>query len=292
MGLALFSATVSANPDIEFYKIDISVDESGSSHVQLFINFEKPEDIFSMDIIGRIEGFEADTNAGPADCSVSTSGTSKISCNLNLTETRKELRINFTTADFVKSLDDKSYFSAALGPKTSVNHVSATIRLPQNTLLTGEDISSSIISYTQNASAHIVGDSILIIWNLNDISSDAIKFDVLYERVEPPVWFQFRMSHFILLGGSFAAVIGVIIVLYLRRSKNVVLSVLDEYERKVMDVISKEGEVKQKQVVNMTNLSKAKVSRVVKSLADRGLVEAERRGRTNILRNVKKKLNP
>lgn len=289
---AAISSAVSANPGVEFYKIDVQIEESGRSNVQLVMNFEKPEDTFSMNIIGKVENFQFDTNALYADCDVATSGTSSIYCDLGLTETKKELRINFTTDDFVKSLDDKYYFSASLGPKISVNHVSATIRLPQNTLLTGDDISSSIISYTQNASAHIMGDSIIIIWNLKDISSDAIKFDVLYERVNPPAWFQFRMSHFILLGGSFAAVVGIIIVLYLRRSKNVVLSVLDEYERKVMDVISKEGEVKQKQVVNLTNLSKAKVSRVVKSLADRGLVETERRGRTNILRNVKKKLNP
>ena len=146
-----------------------------------------------------------------------------------------------------------------------------------------------MLSYTENASAHIVGDSIIILWNLHDIPSEPVKFDVLYEQVEPPAWFGLRMSHFILLGGSFAAVFGIIIVYYLRRSRNVVLSVLDEYERKVMDIISKEGEVKQKQVVQLTNLSKAKVSRVVKSLVERGLVEVERSGRTNRLRSSKKK---
>jgi uncharacterized membrane protein len=70
-----------------------------------------------------------------------------------------------------------------------------------------------------------------------------------------------------------------------------VLSVLDDFERKVLDVIvNAGGTVNQKKVVQETNLSKAKVSRVVQDLVKRGLIQAERLGRTNKLKLVKKKL--
>jgi uncharacterized membrane protein len=50
------------------------------------------------------------------------------------------------------------------------------------------------------------------------------------------------------------------------------------------------GEINQRKVVQETNLSKAKVSRVVKTLAERGLIEIKRSGRTNKLKMVKKKI--
>ena len=45
----------------------------------------------------------------------------------------------------------------------------------------------------------------------------------------------------------------------------------------------------QRKIVQETNLSKAKVSRVVKSLVERGVIEVERIGRTNKLKILKKK---
>lgn len=280
-----------ASSDIQFYKIDIKLDEEGKSDVQLVITFKEAENHFSFNVIGRAENFKATSNAGPVNCKVDVSGTSAINCEMNLTETQKELRMNFTTNDFVKNLDKKFYFSGDLSPHIYATEISATLRLPQGSFLVGEDISSSVLSYPKNASAHIVGDSIIIIWKLYGISAtDSLKFEVVYEQVTAPSWFQLRMRHFVLLGATFAVVLGFIFVRYLRKSESLVLSVLDEYERKVMDVITKEGEIKQKQVVQLTNLSKAKVSRVVKNLADRGLIEVERRGRTNRLKLVKKKL--
>ncbi len=285
------STLVSASSDIQFYKIDIELDEEGKSDIQLVLTFRELERYFSFNVIGRIENFEATSNAGPVDCKVDISGTSSISCEMNLTETKKELQINFTTTDFVKTLDDKFYFSGDLSPHIAVADVSATLKLPHGALLVGEDISSSVLSYPKSASAHIVGDTIIVIWKLYNIpAAELLKFEVLYEQVTPPPWFELRMRHFILLGASFAVVIGFIFVRYLRKSESLVLSVLDEYERKVIDIIIREGEVKQKRVVQLTNLSKAKVSRVVKTLAERGLLEVERRGRTNRLKLVKKKL--
>jgi len=282
---------VSATSDIQFYKIDIKINEEGRSDAQLVMTFKRPEKYFSFNIIGRVENFEATSNAGPVVCKVDVSGTSSIDCEMNLTETQKELQINFTTNDFVKTLDETFYFSGDLSTHTPVVDVSATLKLPKGSLLVGEDISSSILSYPKNASAHIVGDSIIVVWKLYSISStDTIKFEVLYEQVTTPPWFKLRMRHFVLLGATFAVVLGFIFVRYLRRSESLVLSVLDEYERKVMDIIAKEGEVKQRRVVQLTNLSKAKVSRVVKNLANRGLIEVERIGRTNRLKMVKKKL--
>jgi len=288
--LVLLPTIVSASSGIQFYKIDVDIDENNRAFVGLVITFKQPETQFSFDVIGRVENFEATSNAGPVNCNIEVIGTSSIKCEMNLTETRKQMEIKFETNDFVRTLDNKFYFNADLAPRLDVDGVSATFKLPKGFLLVGEDITSSVLSYPENASAHIVGGRILIIWSLSNIEpDDQLKFEILYEQIKTPSWFQLRMRHFILFGAAFAVVLGFIFVRYLRRSEKLVLSVLDEYERQIMNIITKEGEIKQRKIVQLTNLSKAKVSRVVKSLAERGIIEVERTGRTNRIRLSKKK---
>jgi hypothetical protein len=278
------------NGDIQFYRIDVDIDENNMANVDMVITFKYPERRFSFDVIGRVENFQATSNAGPVDCDVDVSGTSTINCNMNLTAARKEMEINFETTDFVKILDNKHYLSADMSPDADVDGVSATFKLPKGFLLVGEDIDSSILSYSENASAHIVGGRILIVWDLSNTQSDEqLKFDILYEQVKKPAWFELRMRHFLLFGAAFAVVVGFVFIRHLRKSETLVLSVLDDYERQIMNIITKEGDIKQRKIVRLTNLSKAKVSRVVKSLAERGLIEVERIGRTNRIRLSKKR---
>ena len=259
--------------------------------MDLVITFKEPEQDLTMEVIGRVENFEATSNAGPVECDVDVSGISIINCHMNLTRTRKELRISFETADFVKLLDNKYYYSADFDLGTEIDSVTGTFKLPNNFLLVGESIDSSVLSNPENATAHFAGGRILIIWNLEGIDkNDDLKFEILYEQVKTPPWFNLRMRHFVLFGGAFAVVLGFIFVVYLRRSQTLVLSVLDEYEKQIMSIVTREGEIKQRRIVQMTNLSKAKVSRVIKSLSERGLIEVERVGRTNRIKPVKKKL--
>jgi uncharacterized membrane protein len=87
-------------------------------------------------------------------------------------------------------------------------------------------------------------------------------------------------------------VLGFIYIRHFRKPQKFILSVLDDYERKIMDlIIASEGVTDQKKIVKDTNLSKAKVSRVVKSLVERGLIEVERIGRRNKLKLIKKKFS-
>ncbi len=275
---------------IQFYKIDVDIDENNKAIVNLVITFKEPEKHLSFDVIGRVENFEATSNAGPIECNVEVSGISYIDCNMSLTEYRKEVEIKFETMDFVRMLDNKLYFSADLSPSTEIDGVSATCKLPLGFLLVGENITSSILSYPLNASAHIVGGRILVVWKLSNIEADEkLKFEILYEQVKTPPWFQLRIRHFVLFGTVFAVVLGFVLIRYARKSEKLVLSVLDEHERMIMEIITREGEIKQRKIVQLTNLSKAKVSRVVKSLAERGLIEVERIGRTNRIRLSKKK---
>ena len=63
---------------------------------------------------------------------------------------------------------------------------------------------------------------------------------------------------------------------------NIVLPVLKQDEKKVVEGLVRHGSgVNQKLIVSESGYSKAKVSKVIKSLAERGIVRFERQGRSN-----------
>jgi uncharacterized membrane protein len=143
------------------------------------------------------------------------------------------------------------------------------------------------LSFADNSTKVSDGRHIIVVWKLDEIEGKSLVFQALYEPVQ-------EMPSFIwyFIGG--VAVIGIVaffIIKKVRKPQEVILSVLDDYERNIMKTIAESGgEINQRKVVQHTNLSKAKVSRVVKTLEERGLIEVERLGRTNKLRLVKKKI--
>jgi uncharacterized membrane protein len=143
------------------------------------------------------------------------------------------------------------------------------------------------LSFPDNATKISDGRSIIIIWKLDNVNNQPLVFQTLYEPVIKPSSFLWYF-----IGGTvIASAAAFFIIRRIRKPEEVIFSVLDDYEKNIMKAISQAGgEINQRKVVQETNLSKAKVSRVVKTLAERGLIEIKRSGRTNKLKMVKKKI--
>jgi uncharacterized membrane protein len=288
--LSLLSLAASAQ--VQYYGVDIDIAEKTRSSIKMTLTFEQPETNFDFNIIGKIGNFAATSNAGPIYCAQNIGGISYVNCTMNLTAGKRTVEITFETDDFVKTLEKTYFFDADMSINKDIGQVFVSAKLPQGTgFLTG-DASAAKISYYENSTKITDGRRIIIQWNLNNIQArQPLRFQFLYENVEIAPVFSIRLRYFVLMGLVAAAIIAFLVYRYKIKPENLVLSVLDDYERKVIDIIdANKGVANQKKIVQETNLSKAKISRVVKSLAERGLIEVERRGRTNILKIVKKKL--
>ena len=283
--LAFVLLSANAIAQVQYYGIDADIDSSGRSRIKLTITFAQPETSFKFDIIGRIEKLNATSIAGPTNCKLEVSGTSSVDCTLTLTQEKRTIDMTFETNDFIRDLDNKFYFDANFGLNKNVDQVFAFVRLPEGMALTSKK------PLPENATTGSDGRRIIVAWSLADIeSSQPLRLEILYEQIQQSPLFQLRLRYFIVFGIAAAGVASFVYLRYFRRPEKLMLSVLDDYERQVMDIlVASEGVVNQKKVVQDTNLSKAKVSRVVKSLVNRGLVEVERMGRTNKLKLVKKK---
>lgn len=272
---------------IQFYGADVNLDSAGNAKVKLTMTFLEPVSGFTLPVFGTIKNFETASNAGPQDCVVTSGAASIIVCKLNLTQEKRTLELQFETADFVKSVDGKSLLSLDLSLNQRIDQTAASVRLPEAYALTKTSAIPSVSPPTNS----IVSDGrrIIVNWNIANITTDqSLKLQTLYE----PIGNEFPTS-FIILGIASFLVLGGLGTFFYRRikkPKEIILSVLDDFERKVVEVITVAGgEINQRKVVAETNLSKAKVSRVVKRLQERGLIEVTRLGRTNKLKLAQKK---
>lgn len=279
--IILLSTTVLAQ--LQYYGIDLRLDEKGKSLVKLTFTFAQPEKAFNFTILGRADDLRASSIAGLVNCSVVVYGVSYVNCDLPLTQEKRTVEMAFETEDFTKQLGKKFLFSADFSLNQKIDQFYFSLTLPEGMALSDEQR----LSFSENATKVSDGRHIIVIWKLNNINDQPLVFQVLYEPVLKPsslVWY-FIGGILVISAAAF------FIIKKIRKPQEVILSVLDDYERNVIKTIAQAGgEINQRKVVQQTNLSKAKVSRVVKSLEERGLIEVERLGRTNKLKLVKKKI--
>jgi len=282
--IVLFSAAVLAQLQ---YSVNTVLNEKGRSFVKLMITFPGPEETFNFTIKGNVENFNASSNAGPVSCELKNGLITPVHCSLNLTENKRTVYIDYETSSFVK-ISDRYFFDGDFSLNREIGTIAVSITLPEG-MTPAKDIEGI---FPSNATMiwNPQGGKVNLIWSLNDIPADRIlRFQILYEKLQTS---GFQLWYIVFPVIAIVTIIIVILIKKMRgKSKEIVLSVLDEFERKVMDsIIASGGTVNQRKVVQETNLSKAKVSRVVKSLEERGLIEVERLGRTNKLKARKKVL--
>jgi uncharacterized membrane protein len=264
--LIQFTQFVIANPaKIEYYDINLDVDDNGKTHVKISITFEEPEESFDFTIIGSVENFNASTIAGQEniDCKLEEKGITYAVCKMKLTQSKRSIEISFDTNDFVKSLGEKYLFNSDFTTNKEVKQVFVYVRLSEIMKLVSENITINRISFPDNVTLETGGRTIIVSWRLSNVQSNQpLRFQFLYEKVQATPLFSIRLQYFVYLGAIAAGIIVFVIYWYKRKPEKMVLSVLDDFERKVMDIlVANNGSVNQKKVVQETNLSKAKVSR-------------------------------
>lgn len=271
---------------IQYYGIDAFVNPEGKTFFKLTLTFLYPQKKFDFKIFAKIEEFNVSSNAGPVKCKIAKGEATLISCEMNLTKQKRTLKIFFTTKDFVKSVDNKYYLSTDLSLNKEINSLFASFKLSEGFLISEKNGTPQI--FPKNATILSDGRRIIVNWNFQNVKvDDPIKFEIFYEPVKKII---IPFNQIVLIGVISVVLTFLLIYKKTKKTKELIFSVLDKYERKVLEMISSAGQIKQKKIVQSTNLSKAKVSRIVKKLAERGLIKVERRGRTNILKIVKRKL--
>jgi uncharacterized membrane protein len=195
----------------------------------------------------------------------------------SIMDSRGSFKVEFDTNSLVNSASFKKFHQQIIAP-AGFNFARMQLKL---TLPEGSDIKDYSPSDPSIVSVARRGTITDILWTRqNVLPTDTLDARATYspsnEDVNLSIFYGVIVVLAVLAGGAFV---------YRRRlSPEMMMPMMKSDEKLVMESLLKHGgNVHQKILVRDSDYSKAKVSKVLKSLADRGVVRLERVGRSNMV---------
>lgn len=191
------------------------------------------------------------------------------------------IKVNFTAEGMTATKENRTFFSLDISMLHDVDRVNIVVKIPEMMVLINDDLLP-----ISPSSGDMVSDGrrIIIKWKLRDqFTGDIIPLRIYYENTKPSNILQFISYKWIILLLLIIAVGIFFVYEKLSKKSSIVLSVLNEAERIVVDIIQKKGnkDVDQRVIVSDSGFSKAKISRILQSLEARGVISIRRSGRKN-----------
>lgn len=264
----------------EFKSMDIETSIRGDNTVRnsLTITLDEPLIRLVYPLNFRIFNLTSSNNFGRSDCSIQNTGrVSSILCDFEgMSKNNTLIRLEFDTTSDVVASETKSQYTTNYFAVLPVKRLSATIRLPEGGLLS--ELIANQSYFPEDAAVSTDGRYIILKWGRSNIKAgESMIFSISYSVINSSALFNTLVMVFVV---AIAVIFVGFLFVYKRKSaskpQEVVMSVLDSEEKIIFDILNKyEGKANQKSLVRESNFSKAKVSRLIKSLKDRGVVEIE-----------------
>jgi len=263
-------------------QLNISVDVKDDTLSDVTISFRFTEEI--KEIILHFTGEVKDIETKYGECFVTQNVERALHCRPPSPFMIGEVTIitDFKAKGLTERRGNITLFSFDIPVLWDTDMISMKVKLPDSVFIAEENQVLLPIS-PSGAEKGIEGRSITASWNFrNKHAGDIIPIRIYYEGLptKPIENFIYRWLFVFVL-----VFIVVIFFVYrsMSRKSELILSVLNEAERIVIDIISTLGKEKvdQRKIVAQSGFSKAKVSRIIQSLESRGVVSVERLGRKN-----------
>ncbi len=278
--IALFAVSAAQAVDLSSWKVELQLNEDKTVDWKITLEYE---DFVSRDdywILARIADFSVIADGQPAVCRKAPSevGTQIICDELFA----KIIIFSIKSESMVGGFDNFNLFSYTFPVTRVTDKFTLRITIPLGSALAsieqlrGTGLAPFAPSFGKEGTD---GRKIFVTWDLqNPKLGETINALMIFEPVVGPIA---EIAVVILIG----AVIGFVLLLNYRRGRvKHVLPILTASERTVMQIVMKSKSVDQRDIVKETDFSKAKVSRILKELEERGLVETQPKGRTKLVK--------
>ncbi len=259
------------NGDIVYTRMDITFSYPNAEKF-VFPVYSSVSDLYSTSDFGSDCFLEKRTYGSDIICSLD-----------NLTKEERTLKINFTASGLIKKNKTQLIFSNDIFIPQYVVKLFYQVALPAGGGLPQDKSSISPSGWDTKTD----GRRILIFWDKDSISEGQLfSANVVYEQFS--IIENFLPIQVLIVIGAVGIVLVVFFLQRRRSMLQVVMPILKDDEKRIFEAIMKHGKiVHQKMIVKDSNYSKAKVSKVLKSLEQRGLVKLERVGRSNKVHMMK-----
>ncbi len=286
--LLLFAVFVqpSQAATIQDWSIDVEINEDRTSEWIVTILYNETVQKADYFVLADVSYVETEIDGLPSRCDVTKQ---QLGTLMECKTPGKMYYFKFKTGTVVTK-DNLNVFRYRFSATEFTDKLTVNVQLPlggalvEKALLAGTGLQPFEPSYGKEGSD---GRQIFLEWSLvNPKLGETVPVSIIYEQVNESALFT-----------NFIIVIGIIVVgfiitmLYFFGKKDVkdVLSVLTEPERRVVEILLRDKEADQRQIVKETEYSKAKVSRIIQDMETRGILEKVRKGRKNIIK-LKKEL--
>ena len=257
-----------ARGNLNYYGIEDTINEDLSVENKIVLQFDEPIAHLDYGVNFDISNLESSATFTSADCEARER---VISCDfVGMTPEKNQLTLTFNTQSVVKEVDGRLKFNANYG-FLQTNRTFVLIKLPQYSILS-EDIANKSFSPPEGK---IISDgkTIAVFWEMENIPEGNLQFSVSYfPGPEIPTFLVIGLTVIIII-----VMVGVVV--YARRRQQpaqVIETVLNQDEKTIVDILKqKEGKALQKALVKESGFSKAKISRIVKDMKERGIVNIE-----------------
>jgi uncharacterized membrane protein len=193
------------------------------------------------------------------------------------------VELNYVTERMTNELDNAVNFRYSQPIYRPIKNYSFEVILPEGTgVLDPEKTTREVISPNTGRVENKEGRRFVVKWNTNPTLREPESFSVIYEPFSDT---ETQIIDPKLILGIISTLIIISLIIYkLRTNKNDEenLEDLNEDEKEVIEILKdNNGEILQKDIVNETEYSKAKISEVISSLEEHQMISKEKDGRSN-----------
>jgi uncharacterized membrane protein len=280
VALAIFLISGAAATTIESESLTLDI-ESSEATAEVKVA-ELTSSSFTYITSSQIEDVSATANGEELDCTVETLALGdEIVCETDLRE-NFTVELDYTFSGLVSNGGELKTFRYSHPIYRPTQEFNLRVELPEGTGIAQQSSENPI--NPADGSVGSDGRAIYVEWSKEPQIGDTLNFSVEYENLNSSQDYAG-----IILGLVAGVVIVTLIYLYWRRrnteSIESIYPDLSDDQREVVELLEEnQGEMLQKDVVNSSDYSKAKISGLVSELVEKEVIEKEKEGRSNKLK--------
>lgn len=280
LSISFFSIHTTYSLSLDYYGIVAEIMDNDNVKHLLTFKFSEPIGHIDYTLDAPVYNLSFESKFISSCSSEPAPRGSIISCDfIGMTMEKNAITLSFETKNSVKENDGFKQFSINYGIPLRINRSFVMVMLPKQIFLGKEPENESY--FPSNGSIIVEGRRIKVYWEKENLSeNDSLRFSVLYSPNKPfsaPDFISTPDAVFFGLAGIIAIVfISLVLYTRLRQGVSAISDVLNKDERKIASMLEANGgKMLQKAIVKETGFSKAKVSRIIKSLHSRNIVSIE-----------------
>jgi uncharacterized membrane protein len=259
--------------EIEEYNIEFEITEQLTVNelLKIVLREEVERASTSYLVLGDVSDLRINNTKQELEYNISK-GENEYRVDLIVPRGTKELLISFVSRDLVFSKGDTYQFFTVFRPPQQIERIEIKVSLPKGY------VAYRNLVFPVDADRRTDGERIYFVWSFTN-ESEEIPLSV---RFYNPHEFDEVM---IVIPLVFSSLLVILLVLYYRRKvREEFFRGFSKDERRVVEILLERKRVYQNKLEKELGFSRAKMTRIVKKLEEKGLIEKEKAGRTNKLR--------